>query len=603
MFVCMAQGGKTASMLNVAGHRLDDSPAPILYICPTRNVAVKAIHPKVDEMLRTTPGLWQKTAQGKSYTTTSKVISGCTLRTAWAGSSNELATDTAAVVLVDELDRMLKNVRGQGNVLEQADARHASYADGRTAVFSTPTVGNVETFTHPKTGLEHWEVAPPEAVESAVWLLWQEGTRHEFAVPCPHCRDWFIPRLSLLQVRDDASPSEARREAAVLCPGCGVLIGSDWRMWMKDRGVYVSPGQRPLPYDDADQSAHVADWTSGDAPELVRGGRGVHEVEFGCYALPAGEAVEDASFWVSGLMNFSAKRTFGDIASRLARARASGEPEKLQGVINLVGGECFRFGGGEAPSWHAVAARRADYRSGQLVKGVNMLTAGVDVQMNRLVYVVRGWGAGWESWLVEAGELWGATDKLAVWRDLSMLIQRSWTRKAPDGSDLALRPERVLIDSGYRAEEVYGFVRSHQPIAFAAKGSKNLVRPYYANPIDVTINGRTYPNGVELWHFNDGIPKAWIHSRMDTDPEDPAQWHIPIDTSDDYCKQIVSEVRIALPGGGWDWKVTGDNHFLDAEKLARIAAQISGNPHVERFVGANPTAAGRRRGPIVRRRG
>ena len=180
-----SQMGKTAGLLNVIGHRLDDDPAPIIYVGPTRNNIDNVIEPKIMDMIKGVPTLWAKMAKGKKATKTHKRIAGISLRLAWAGSPTELASDSAVLVLVDEIDRMDDNVKGEGNVFELAEARTSTYPDGRVIGTSTPTIGNVDTFVHLVTELEHWAVS--DTVASPIWRLWQEGSRHEWAWPCPHC--------------------------------------------------------------------------------------------------------------------------------------------------------------------------------------------------------------------------------------------------------------------------------------------------------------------------------------------------------------------------------------------------------------------------------
>jgi hypothetical protein len=52
---------------------------------------------------------------------------------------------------------------------------------------------------------------------------------------------------------------------------------------------------------------------------------------------------------------------------------------------------------GEAPEWQRLYDRREDYRIGTVPKGVMFLTAGVDVQKDRIEVEVVGWGRGKES--------------------------------------------------------------------------------------------------------------------------------------------------------------------------------------------------------------
>ena len=65
--------------------------------------------------------------------------------------------------------------------------------------------------------------AVPEAVESAIWKLWQSGTRHHFCWPCLHCDKYFVPRFEQMRWPENATPSEAAKAAQLQCPHCGGL--------------------------------------------------------------------------------------------------------------------------------------------------------------------------------------------------------------------------------------------------------------------------------------------------------------------------------------------------------------------------------------------
>jgi hypothetical protein len=76
--VMTSQMGKTEMMLDLAGQRLDQRPAPILYVGPEA------------------PPLMAKVARGKRMTKTRKVVAGVPFRLAHAGSSAPLKSDPAA---------------------------------------------------------------------------------------------------------------------------------------------------------------------------------------------------------------------------------------------------------------------------------------------------------------------------------------------------------------------------------------------------------------------------------------------------------------------------------------------------------------------------
>ncbi len=570
VFVCMfSQGGKSRLFFNGMGRRLDDDPAPVLYIGPTRNNVLNVIEPKIDDMLRTCPSLWSKTVHGQKYTKTKKIIAGVSLRFAWAGSPTELAADSACDVYVDEIDRMARDVKGEGNVIELADARHNTYPDGKTIGASTPTQGNVDTYTHDKTGIEHWKRCDPEQLLSAIWSLWQDGTAHEWAWPCPDCHEYFVPRFKNIVYPNDADPGTVNREARLACPHCGSAIESKQKQWMYERGVYVMPGQRPLTHADTDETAHLQDFNDYDAPSLKRKGKGVVEVEFGSYHVSESITTEDLTFWTSGLANWASKKTFGEIAMRFVRAVRTGETEKVQGVLNTQLGECFKFGG-DAPKSEEVHARKGPYKAGDMPNGVNVLVCGVDVQKDRLIYSVRGFGKNFSSWGIEYGDLWGDTTKTEVWDQLATIYDREWN---------GFMITRMGIDSGFRANEVYSFCETH-PRALPTKGHDMLSKPFYAARLDVDSEGKALKQSLQLWHFDSDFAKSWVHGRIYAGDEEQTVWMVPGDVSDDYCNQLVAEERMVKPSGSVKWLVKNrNNHFLDCEAINYILARIVRDVH------------------------
>ena len=129
-------------------------------------------------------------------------------------------------------------------------------------------------------GVDHWKVADVKDLLSPIWKLWQEGTRFEWAVPCPHCKQFFVPRFRLLWWPENASAAEAKAQARLNCQRCGAQIEEKDKDAMNAAGMYLAPGQ---------------DVIGGQ----VRG------------ELPANDT---ASFWASGLM--SPWRTFGSCAAK-----------------------------------------------------------------------------------------------------------------------------------------------------------------------------------------------------------------------------------------------------------------------------------------------
>lgn len=549
-FVMGTQMGKSATMQNVIGWRLDDEPAPIIYVGPTESNINNVVEPKIVEMFTEAKSLWVKF--DKKSSKHKKRIAGVSLRFAWAGSATELASDSAVITLVDELDRPDENATGEGSLDEIAEARGDAYTDSKLGLTSTPTHGKVSTTVHPDTGMTHWAVATKGKVSSPIWLQWEQGTRHEWSVPCPDCDEYFTPRSELLWwpgkgTEDECTPAKAAKEARLICPHCGSQIEDNKRKLMNAKGVAIAPGQIARPYDDQ----HVE--FEQDGQKLVMPFHSmIHPVEENSHF----------SIWVSGLCSFSSKKSYGYLARKLLQALKSGDPNKLLSVYNTGFGEIYAVVG-DAPEWEEVYKLRSTYSSGDIPDGVHTLICTVDVQKNRLVYTVRGWMNGMSSRLIEFGELWGDTDKPEVWADLDTLMDQEF-------GDHRIR--LCGVDAGYRTDEVYAWVRRNKSRARALMGWKHLPKPFRMTRVEVDKQGKVRKRGDKRWDFDASLAKAWVHNRVRWDRGRTGDWLLPADVSEDYCKQIVAE-EFDEEKGEWN-RVSKDNHFLDCEGMNYMCARM-----------------------------
>jgi phage terminase large subunit GpA-like protein len=238
-----AQTGKSECLLDIAGQRLDQRPGPILYVGPTKQFISEQFEPRIMALLDEAPTLMAKVARGKRMTKTRKVVAGVPFRLAHSGSSTALKSDPAVLALVDEYDEMRDNVNNQGGPLGLVERRGDTYADFVCVVTSTPKRGRVAAMLDPASGLSFWEAAVAEDIESPIWQLWQQGTRHHWCWPCPHCMAYFVPRFDMLRFPLKSTPLEAARETFLECPACGGVIGDAHKADMNARGRYVAPGQ------------------------------------------------------------------------------------------------------------------------------------------------------------------------------------------------------------------------------------------------------------------------------------------------------------------------------------------------------------------------
>lgn len=138
-----------------------------------------------------------------------------------------------------------------------------------------------------------------------------------------------------------------------------------------------------------------------------------------------------------------------------AQWEAADTDEKKRSFKNGVLGETW-IERGEVPDWQRIYERRETWRSGIVPKGGLFLTAGVDVQKDRLECSVWAWGRGLESWLIEHILTDGSAGNAIAWAALTAKLNARW--KHENGGDMGIM--RMAIDTGYETSAVYGWARS-----------------------------------------------------------------------------------------------------------------------------------------------
>jgi phage terminase large subunit GpA-like protein len=533
--VTSAQSGKTDSMLDIIGARLDQRPAPIIYVGPTKEFLTDQFEPRLMSLLDEARTLTEKVVRGRRMKKTLKHVAGVRVRLAHAGSSSALKSDPAALALIDEFDEMMANVKGQGDVLGLVEARGETYADFVTAITSTPSRGLVDTELDPESGLQFWSKAVADDLESPIWKLWQEGTRHHWAWPCRHCSDYFVPRFKQLRWPDRATPSQAKRDAMLVCPACGGIHTEADKPWMNERGAMVAPGQTVALVDDKP----VVTGEPEESPTL--------------------------SMWTSGLC--SPFVSWGQRAETYLTALQSGDQNRIQTAMNAAFGECYSMtASGDVPEWQEIMERRLPYRQGEIPTGGLRLVMGVDVQKFSLVYVIRAFGSRGTSWLVENGQLYGPTDDDDVWSALADLMMQPIA---------GMQIEKVFIDSGFRPDKpeqgnehkVYEFCRRFSWLCSPTKGKDIQTPPYRVSKIEVKPDGKRALYSIELVILSTDFFKSLVISRIRTPMTAPGAFFVHDQVSEDYCKQLTSEARILVEGKPRWVRRSKANHFLDCEAL------------------------------------
>ncbi|SET88386.1 phage terminase large subunit family protein [Oceanicella actignis] len=294
-------------------------------------------------------------------------------------------------------------------------------------------------------------------------------------------------------------------------------------------------------------------------------------------------------FHLSALYSPPGWKSWADIARDKETAAGSDEAERV--FRNTVLGETW-IETGDAPDWQRIAERREDWPAGTVPERGLFLTAGADVQKDRIEVDVWAWGRGLESWLVDHVVIEGGPANPECWDALTELLGRSWRHVG--GAELGLA--RLAIDTGYETAAVYGWARS---VGFAqvapVKGVEGFNR---ASPVsgptyvDATVSGKRLRRGARLWTVAVSTFKAetyrFLRLARPTVEEleegaafPPGTVHLPGWVDSEWLKQLVAEQLVTVRNrrgfARLEWqKLRERNEALDARVYARAAAWIAG---------------------------
>lgn len=391
-------------------------------------------------------------------------------------------------------------------------------------------IKRTSTFWNRKIGLIS---TPTVKGASRIESAFAESDQRYYHVPCPHCE-----HPHRLQFGDESTPfglkwiSGKPETAGYLCESCGAMT------FERHKAKILAAG----------------DWIATQESAI----RGYH----------LNSLYSPWYTWVEVVREFLA---------------AKGHIEELRVFVNTRLGETFEERG-EAPSWQRLYDRREDYPMGTCPEGVVFLTAGADVQKDRIEVFVWGWGHGKESWLIDHVVAEGDPYDTATWDPVTELL--GTTYPAERGVELPIAA--FAIDTGYAQDQVAAWARRvGDRRVMLVKGDhwKNWTTILGApTKSEVTRGGKRF--GLLLWTVGGALIKQEtygflrLEAPLDGEPYPPGWVHIPM-VSDEVVKQIVAEDLVTKTDNkGFtvrEWvKTRHRNEALDCRVYARAAAEQLG---------------------------
>jgi phage terminase large subunit GpA-like protein len=356
--------------------------------------------------------------------------------------------------------------------------------------------------------------------------------QRRYHLPCPHCghRQW----LRFERLRWDKGQPDT---AAYRCEGCEQPIAERHKAWMLGEGAWVA--------------------TAVGADPLAVG------YHLSALYAPLG--------WLS----------WSRIAAMHEQARSNEDTHKA--FVNAVLGETW-VESGDSPDWQRLYERREDYEVGTVPVAALVLTAGADVQKDRIEVGVWAWGRGRECWLVEHRVLMGDTARREVWAELGRLLTETWQQSS--GVEMLLKG--LAIDCGFATQEVYAWARTQASArVFAVKGvERGSALVGLPTALDVTLSGKRLRRGIKVRTVAGGLAKLELYNNLrlpvptDGEPFPPGYVHLP-KVDPEFCKQLCAEQLVTRRDRrGYarrEWqKMRERNEALDCYVYARAAAAILG---------------------------
>lgn len=352
---------------------------------------------------------------------------------------------------------------------------------------------------------------------SRIEMEYDRSDMRQYHVPCPHCGEYQVLRWR----HDDGSYGLRHNDAtgAVYygCRSCGERIDEHHKQAMLAAGRWI-----PRHPERAVRGYHLS----------------------GLYS-PIGLGFTWAELWAKW-------------------QEAHGDTANLKRFINTTLGESWEEQGDHIDDV-ALIGRLEDYPD---ELPILLITAGVDVQKDRLEASIVGWGEGEQAWLLDHVILPGDTARPEVWEDLHETL-----------TDVGV--QFACIDSGYNTSMVYGFTEK-RAWTVAIKGVTGMGRPLIEDDRKRTQRLRNRKKrAVQVEPIGVDQGKALIYSRLKLTQVGNGYIHFKNDAAfdDEYFAQLAAEklvtkVRGTRPFSEWV-QTRPRNEALDCLLYAMAAMRLS----------------------------
>ena len=358
--------------------------------------------------------------------------------------------------------------------------------------------------------------SPTVEGESAIESWFLRSNQNMPYVPCPDCGEFQVLEFERLEW-----PEGEPAKAGYRCSHCEVLIPQSRKSWMLEHGEF---------------RAH-------------------------------NPTSRIAGFWLNKL--YSVRMSWGDLAEECVLARSHGT-ESWKSFWNTALARTWKEQATARLEPHALLARVENYGP-EAPDGVALVTAGVDVQQDRLEVEIAGWGSEEESWSLAYHVIPGDTVRGEVWAQLDELLREEIATE----SGVALRVAAVCVDTGFATAAVEGYVRDRfNRRVWGIKGKDGPRRLWPQKP-------SRSKRGTPIFIIGTDPAKSALYERFRltaqaTSSGGPGYCHFPASRDAEYFAQLTVEKQYTKYRNGFAqryWKKPDGarNEALDCRVYAYAA--------------------------------
>ena len=450
-----AQIGKSTILENCLGYLVHLDPCPIMIVMPTLAMSQCFSKDRLSPMLRDTPALKNLVADSKSRDGNNTILEkhciGGHITLTGANSPSSLSSRPIKTLFLDEVDRYPESAGTEGDPVNLAVKRTATFYNRKILLTSTPTIKD----------------------KSRIEKAYNTSDKRKYFVPCPHCNSYQILIFDNIKWSKDENNKHLPETSLYECKNCNEYLNDN----------------------DINKSVKQGGWIS----TLLTNSSCIQQNEFDYLVEQTiKESKNSAGFHIWEI--YSPFRTMEDIVSSFLEAKK--DIEQLITWVNTCKGEVFEDNIGKIET-SALLSRVEKYPSDVPMNAV-YLTAGVDIQKDRIEVGILGWGSDQESWAIGYYKIFGDTNDSnnQAFKDLDELLQREFRHES--GSILNI--SSVCIDSGYNTQVVYDFCKSKfTKRIYCIKGSNNDTSPVIGKKTVVKYG----KNGSKTCNlFNIGVDQA-----------------------------------------------------------------------------------------------